>query len=97
MTVPREALGEVGSSVALYDVAIAATGMEVVDDDKPAAGILGAPEGSQTTKQGIHLFTDWRCSCVRIRGEAAAVQSAVRGAYSPVISSRTGLDRIGPA
>ena len=86
--VPREALGEVSSALALTDAAAAAAPFGSGDGDSRtletavavAAGYLAGTAtfpGGWRGETGVRLLADWPCSCVRVMGETGAVQSAV--------------------
>ena len=89
MPVPREALGEISSALALTDAAATATAFGSGGGDSQtletagavAAGCLAGavtfPKGWRG-EAGVQLLADWPCSCVRVMGETGVVQAAVR-------------------
>ncbi|CAM9696908.1 unnamed protein product [Ectocarpus sp. 4 AP-2014] len=91
--IPREALHEVATSLCLADAAAAAAAATAsspkTGDGKRTAAAAGqiaevlGPMGVAAAECGwrgegnVQLLADWPCSCVRVRGEAAAVSVAV--------------------
>ncbi|CBJ31454.1 expressed unknown protein [Ectocarpus siliculosus] len=91
--IPREALHEVATPLRLADAAAAAAAATAssprTGDGKRTAAAAGqiaevlGPMGVAAAACGwrgegnVQLLADWPCSCVRVRGEAAAVSVAV--------------------
>ncbi|CAM9815407.1 unnamed protein product, partial [Ectocarpus sp. 13 AM-2016] len=91
--IPREALCEVATPLRLADAAAAAAAATAsspkTGDGKQTAAAAGqiaevlGPIGVASAACGwrgegnVQLLADWPCSCVRVRGEAAAVSVAV--------------------
>lgn len=89
MPIPRDALLEVASPLGLADAAAAAVAAtSTVSDRRTAAtaemvemlGPMGAAAaaGGWVGEAKVQLLADWPCSCVRVKGDVAAVRVAVR-------------------
>lgn len=91
--IPREAMHEIATPLGLADAAAAAA-LPRGNGDRGTAAVTTAtaqtaealgPVGAAAAAGGWHgernvqLSADWPCSCVRLRGDTAAVGVAVRG------------------
>lgn len=63
---PRAALKDLANARGLSAVAAETRDMERMSEDK-----------DDMDQDGVELWADWPCSCVRLRGEPAVVRRAV--------------------
>lgn len=68
---PRAALKDLANARGLAAAAADANADRAASDDK------GDGAGAGDEVDGVELWADWPCSCVRLRGEPAVVRRAV--------------------
>lgn len=54
-------------------------------------GRNGAGKQEESDEDGVELWADWRCSCVRLRGVPAAVRRAVSPCQEPPLTFCTAV------